>query len=400
MSTKKVLEQIFAKLSGTSKWQLDFFIELFDLVYSIQGRLNVQNLTRYSDFNASTFSRHFKKFFDWLEFNWLLIAFAHGTPNDQFIVAIDCSFIAKSGKKTYGLDRFWSGCLGRAKKGLEISLISLIHVQTRKAWALDCQQTPAGLSRKEHDQKQTRIDFYMRQIENCASKLLKVRYIVADGFYAKTKVFDTITRMNKHLITKLRPDANLRYLYQGPHPNRQGRKKTYDGKVDFYDLERWTFNGYLDNHLEVYSVICNSPKFKRNLKVVMILNTKTNKHVLLASTDLELDTMVIIDYYRLRFKIEFIFRDAKQYTGLNHCQARSKEKLNFHFNLSLAAVNMAQYQMMINPTIMSINTIKRLAYNTRFADFLFKQLRPLSKVDFISTQFSKAMEFGRMWQAA
>ncbi|MEM6806599.1 MAG: hypothetical protein AAF696_34685, partial [Bacteroidota bacterium] len=75
--------------------------------------------------------------------------------------------------------------------------------------------SPAGVSRKEHDQKQTRIDFYMRQIENCASKLLKVRYILADGFYAKTKVFDTITRMNKHLITKLRPDANLRYLVPG-----------------------------------------------------------------------------------------------------------------------------------------------------------------------------------------
>ena len=48
-----------------------------------------------------------------------------------------------------------------------------------------------------------------------------------------------------------------------------------------------------------------------------------------------------------------------------------KEKLNFHFNLSLTAVNMANYQMEINPTIMSINTLKRIAYNTRFANFLF-----------------------------
>ncbi len=44
MSTKKALEQIFDKLTGTTKWQLDFFIEIFNLIYSIQGRFNFQNL--------------------------------------------------------------------------------------------------------------------------------------------------------------------------------------------------------------------------------------------------------------------------------------------------------------------------------------------------------------------
>ena len=397
MSTKTALEHIFANLIGTSKWQLNFFIELFDLIYSIQGRFNFQNLTRYSELNESTFRRNFEKFFDWLNFNLQLLRLSGVDLENEVIAAMDCSFISKSGRKTYGLDRFWSGCLGRAVKGLELSLVCLIDVKTRKAWALDAVQTPAGLSQKENDEANTRIDFYLEQIQKCKDKLLSVKYFVGDGFYAKTKVFAAMAQMQKYFITKLRPDANLRYLYRGPHPKRKGAKQKYAGKVNFYDLNPWQYICNVEPHIEVYSVIVNSPRFGIDLKVVMLLNTKTDKHVLLACTDLELDALTIIDYYRLRFKIEFVFRDAKQFTGLNHCQARSKAKLNFHFNLSLAAVNMANFQMQINPTIMSMNTFKRMAYNARFADFLLKQLSPIAEVDINLPQVQTAIQFGRMW---
>lgn len=397
MSTKEALEQIFDKLNGTTKWQLNFFIEIFDLIYSIQGRINFQNLTRYSKVNETTFRRNFQKFFDWLNFNLQLMLMTGLDLQGEVIAAFDCSFVPKAGSETFGLDRFWSGCLNRAVKGLELSLVCLIDVKSRKAWALDAVQTPSGLSRKESDTSITRIDFYISQIRKCGNKLLNVKYFVGDGFYAKTKVFEALAGMDKFFITKLRPDANLRYLFQGEHPKRKGRKQTYAGKVDFYDLRSWDYICNLEEHIEVHSVIVNSPKFKTNLRVVMLLNTKTDKHILLACTDLELDALKIIDYYKLRFKIEFLFRDAKQFTGLTHCQARSKEKIHFHFNLSLAAINMANYQMEMNPTIMSMNTFKRLAYNTRFADFLFKQLSPIAEVDINSPFVQKAIQLGRMW---
>ena len=44
--------------------------------------------------------------------------------------------------------------------------------------------------------------------------------------------------------------------------------------------------------------------------------------------------------YRLRYQIEFVIRDAKQHSGLLHCQARSQEKLDFHLNMSVVAVNL------------------------------------------------------------
>ena len=45
-----------------------------------------------------------------------------------------------------------------------------------------------------------------------------------------------------------------------------------------------------------------------------------------------------------RFQIEFLYRDAKQYCGLTNCQARSENKLNFHFNAALTAVNLAKME--------------------------------------------------------
>lgn len=55
-----------------------------------------------------------------------------------------------------------------------------------------------------------------------------------------------------------------------------------------------------------------------NIVVMVKINLKTHKraHVVLFSSDLSLGYENLIDYYRLRFQIEFNFRDAKQYWGL------------------------------------------------------------------------------------
>ena len=81
-----------------------------------------------------------------------------------------------------------------------------------------------------------------------------------------------------------------------------------------------------------------------------------------------------------RFQIEFLFRDAKQFMGLNHCQTRDQHKLDFHFNVSLAAVNLYQLQMQLNQTKnKSMNSFIRKTYNTKVIKLVFKQIK--SKAD-------------------
>ncbi|MCB0647120.1 MAG: hypothetical protein KDC49_10680 [Saprospiraceae bacterium] len=52
--------------------------------------------------------------------------------------------------------------------------------------------------------------------------------------------------------------------------------------------------------------------------------------------------MEIVKYYKARFQMEYNFRDVKQFTGLLNCQARSEEKLNFHFICTLTAIDIGK----------------------------------------------------------
>lgn len=398
LSIKKILDTIFVRIAVTHKWQEDFLHELFELIFSIQGRVNYSNLSRYSKYNEITLRRNFKKFVDWVGINLEIMKLAGLRFTNPVIGVMDCSFIPKAGKETFGLDRFFSGSASRVKKGLEISLLSLIDVVRQKAWTLDVVQTPAKLSAKEGGKDEyTRTDFYMEQILDLLPVLKQVTYFVADGFYAKIKVFDTLMNNGKHLITKLRSDANLRFLYSGKHPKgKKGPKKKYAEKVNWkkLDLRKWQSVGldYKYPYVKIYSRVLNSPWFKMNLKVVLLINTRTNKYVLLACSDLNLCARIIVQYYQLRFQIEFLFRDAKQFTGLAHCQARDEQSLHFHFNMSLTAINIAHLHIISDDTNNSMNSFVRKAYNSRFATWLFSQLRLNAKLDLIQSHINPYLE--------
>jgi len=378
LSTIGVLGLIFAKISIANKSQRTFLEELFTLLPSMRGRFNFCNLARYSTYNEVTFRRHYSKCFNWLDFNYTMIQLALECTKSQVIVAIDASFISKAGKKTFGIDRFWSGCANATKRGLEISTLALIEVATRTAWTLDVTQTPAGLSGKEGQAgNYTRINFYIEQILDCLHLLENVVYFVADGYYAKVKMFNTMLAINKHLITKLRPDANMKYQLD-PTKKNHGNKK-YGEKVNWKDLDltKWIEVGPHPNqkHIQIYTQELYSVQFKVYLKVVVLWNTKKNKTVLLASTNVYQSALEIVEFYCLRFQIEFLFRDAKQFTGLTHCQARDEQKLDFHFNMSLAAINLYHLEMKLNgQNNRSMNSFIRKEYNTRLVRLLFNQL--------------------------
>ena len=55
-----------------------------------------------------------------------------------------------------------------------------------------------------------------------------------------------------------------------------------------------------------------------NVAIIVKTNLKTHAqgHVILFSSDLDLACDKLVDHYKLRFQIEFNFRDAKQYLGL------------------------------------------------------------------------------------
>lgn len=100
---------------------------------------------------------------------------------------------------------------------------------------------------------------------------------------------------------------------------------------------------------------------------------------LLYSTDILLDAMTLIKYYKARFKIEFLFRDTKQYTGLTHCQSLRKEAINMQVNASLTALNLLKIEdrkekLTSEASVISIASWKRRKFNQHLMDRLFDEL--------------------------
>ena len=325
-----------------NQWRKNFLTEIFMLFLSIKGRINFAQLERYGLFCEQRYRQQFEKPFDFMQFNTNLTT-QHGSGH--FIIAFDPSYIRKSGKKTPGLGRYWSGCAQAAKWGLEIGGIAAVDVDNNFAFHLDAIQTPS--SKGYIDDEKSLLDWYGDSLYQRKDTLNKLSpYLVADAYFSKRPFLEKVSSMQMHLISRLRNDADLQYLYYGPRTGKKGRPRKYDGKIDWNNLKENYFEIVkLDDTTTIHSGVVYSKSFKRNIKIacVFFLDDKGKQtRKIYFSSDLEMLATDIVDYYRARFQIEFVYRDGKQFTGLEHCQARSENKLNFHFNASLTSINLAR----------------------------------------------------------
>ena len=399
-----VVTTIFRKMADIynyrgDAWQRRFMGELFKAVFSLRGRVNFTNLARFSPFHEQTFRRHFKKAFQWVWFN-LIVSRLRRHPEEPIIGAFDCTFLPKSGTETWGLGQFFSSLAGRPKKGLEVSVLGVVATESGQAFGVDATQTPPDLPTGEENDY-SRVDFYLEQIIDLYDRLadLGVSYWVGDGFYAKKKVFETVTDLGGHLITRLRSDANLRHLYTGPPKEGPGAPKQYDGKIDWEAQKALTRRfdevGRLPDQPEVrvLTTVANSPHFGRDLRIALLVGPDGDQ-VILASTDTRQHAEELVRYYRLRYQIEFVIRDAKQHTGLTHCQARSQEKLDFHLNMSVASVNLLR--LLAHRTECSPRTYRREAYNRLLIGRLFSKLGLSAEYDRMDPRVQSVVHTGRM----
>ena len=120
------------------------------------------------------------------------------------------------------------------------------------------------------------------------------------------------------------------------------------------------------------TTVANSPHFGYDLRTVLLIGPGGEDQIILASTNTSQHAEEVARYYRLRHQIEFVIRDAKQHTGLNHCQARSQEKLDLHLNMSVAAVNILR--LLAQKSECSLRTYRREAYDRLLIGELFSKL--------------------------
>jgi hypothetical protein len=378
----EIVSSILSAMPGVGKVQRRFLVVLFTAILVSRGKVNFRNLSRYSDLNEKTYSRQFAKSFDFVQFNRQLIGQAFGKSSERISV-FDASFIKKAGPKTYGNGFFYNGCHHRAEKGLEISSLAIVDIPYHTALTLSVKQSPPLAQKARALDSETLMDHYINHIKEVRPYLYQTETIlVLDGNFARIKVFEALNELALTSITRLRCDADMRYFYEGPkRPSGSGRQKLYDGKVHWQDLSRFDDLGDYEGY-KLYTKVLNHRHFKRTLRVVVILDPLKegpDNYVLLATTDVHLDARTIVRYYRARFQIEFTYRDGKQYTGLADCQARDKNRLDFHFNASLTTLNIARTQQIkakdtAKPFVFSMASIKTRYFNEHYINLLFSIL--------------------------
>ena len=95
------------------------------------------------------------------------------------------------------------------------------------------------------------------------------RHVAADGFYSKYKWVNGVVSLGYHSIGKLRPDANLKFLYDCPYSGRE-RPQRYDAKVNLKDTTRFEFIKSLEDGVKLYTDVVWSVCFKREVRLAYL----------------------------------------------------------------------------------------------------------------------------------
>lgn len=338
----------------------------------IPGKINFTRLSRYGGRTAKTFAVNFETNVDWLKINQCL-ALEEFHSTDDVAIAIDPSYIAKSGKLTYGMGKFWSGVAQRIKRGLEIMAIGAISLSRHSCVMLGAVQTPSTDLRQKADDA-SMIEWYLSLIQERKDELIAFsKIIVADAFFSAYNFVEGLLAMGFNFVGRLKENAYLRYLaVPDPHaPKKRGRKTKYGKKVDFFNPDMSIFNSFIYTDSKGVSTQCcyavvHSRALKREIKIV-ICPVKDGKPLVYFTTDLSMSPDRIIGFYRTRFQIEFGIRDAKQFTGLQSQQTRNQQRLDFAFNLSFTTLNICKIVIKEDYPDLTLPQFKRLMFESYLA---------------------------------
>jgi putative transposase len=353
-------------------------------ILAMTGRITQLGISRWTDKGGSyrTVQRFFHTTLDWSKIQWRFFEHFVSRPDALYLLAGDESIVSKSGKHTYGIGWFFSSMLNTVIPGLAFFSIAIIDVAKRRAHPLSFKQ----VIRSEEEKEQTRQRKHKRQpsapkkargppkgsknknkadltlspelqrilaqgqeVMNLIPEKLKIAYFVLDGHFGNAFATCMVRQMGLHIISKMQHNAEL-YQLPTQEEKAQHPRRKYGARIDYQHLpeELRVSSASEDGYCtEVYQVSCLHKHFAELINVVIIVRTHLDSgrvgHGVLFSSDLSLNALTLIDYYSLRFQIEFTFRDAKQYFGLEDFMGVKEVSIHNAVGLSFFMVNLSRY---------------------------------------------------------
>jgi len=357
-----------------------------------------------------------------------------------YILAGDECVVSKAGKKTYGLDYFFAGLQQKVIPSLSFFVLSLVSVEQHRSYPISVEQTIRSAEEKAASQAKKvakkakavepkrkpgrpkgsknkpkaetvlnpeylRIQSMLKALLLLIRPVLQPIYLALDGHFGNYPAFLMVQQCGLQLISKLRYDAALcfpfngEYKGSGPHP-KYGKRVDYQHIPDTY-LKSTTLEKGIQTC--TYQAQLLHPDFPGLLNVVILVKTNLTTHawahVILFSSDLSLSAELMITYYSLRFQLEFNFRDAKQFWGLEDFMNVEKTAVTNAANLSLFMVNVVQLLMsefrQTDPDG-SILDLKAYYRGCKYATELIKMLPQKPDPIFIAQLFRRITALGRI----
>lgn len=408
-------------------------------ILSMTGSKTMLNISRWTkeELSYRSIQRFFADKIPWLDMRIKLFMLNIFT-GQKLILAADETTITKSGKETYGLDYFFNSIYQKVMKSLCFSCISIIDVDKLKSYPMYISQlvfTPeeksAAKAKKEKikqakgnkrgrkkgsknnvKKKELAASFRILkdQLEKCLSALkrkLSIAHLVADGFYGNISVIEICNSLGLFLISKLQSNPAIYYKYTGMYSGR-GRKKTYGDKVDLKNLPyQYLVSHELKNDImtAIYQLPCIHKQFRQEINTVIVIkeNIKTHKvaKAIFFSTDLKLTATHIIDYYSARFQIEFNFRDAKAFFGLEDFMNVTENNVKNAANLSFFMVLFSQillkkFRNKNNNQLLSIRDLISAQRAERYVFETFKLFKKSQTNILMPNSFESITSLGRI----
>lgn len=407
-----LLQSIAPVISTTTLRQLSQVV--YGMLIS-NGRITMLELSRWTEKGGSyrTIQRLYHTPILWLQIQWILFTSQFHRTDREYIAAGDEVVFGKAGKETYGLGRFFSSLQNRVIPGLSFFVFSLIDVQERQSYPIQAVQIikepkppqkkekekpsqakkravgrPKGSKNKKKEPpilsaELLRIQPILQAFLAVLRGVLTMRYLVMDGHFGNYPSAWMVLQTGLQLVSKFRSDAALyepfsgKYCGHGPHPK-------YGDKVNVCKMKKKYLKAddtEAGIRTQIYQATLLNREFVSPINVVVILktnlSTKKQAHVILFSTDLELPYQKLYDYYTLRFQIEFNFRDAKQYWGLDDFMNVKQTAVTNAANLSFFMVNFSSVllrQYRKNNPVFSILDLKSHYRGCRYVSETIKLL--------------------------
>jgi putative transposase len=409
---------------------------------AMTGRVTMLGLSRWTEKGGSyrTVQRFFYTVIPWAQVFWAFFREHLLDRQDTYLLAGDECVVTKAGKQTHGLDYFFSSLQQKAVPGLSFFTLSLVSTKQRHSYPVCVEQMirteeekaaskakkqakkakQAGAKRKpgrpkgSRNKNKTEVTLHpeLQRIQKMLQSLLSIiqgtihlTYLVLDGHFGNHPAFHMVRQCQLHLISKLRYDAALHFAYSGPSPKR-GPTPRLGEQVDVRKIpDQYLKETQIEDGFETrtYQMQLLHKDFPTPLNVVILLRTNLTTqawaNVILFSSDLDLPYHLLIDYYSLRFQIEFNFRDAKQFWGLEDFMNITQTAVTNAANLALfmtdvSQVLMCQYRQ-ADPYF-SVLDLKAYYRGYRYVSETIKMLPQKLDDNLVSQLFHKVTALGRI----